>query len=478
MENQTPLRHGAYVCFSLPESALAALAAAPIPELAARLGLSPEFESTSGHPEHAIAFLRGAGAAPADLADEALRGADAIVHVASSAATRIDAFCAEAERQLATAAPYVLRGVVKPNRYTGGAMHEFAYAHQVAQQPGRAMPNAFLVPLRKTAEWWAKDWMERHTHILPRYDESGRMTHQGHALAAAAGIPCLMRRTYKHAREPAPEGEYDFLTYFECADADIATFRAVRDALRDVRRNPEWRFVREGSRVARPAGGELGRAPRFRSGLGEAPRGFLVEAAERRAVDVDVVDEQRHRHQQAAVAAREAAEGDARLAGQGIVGRDVREGGEGDARKRGEVDVLRSPPAREIDFGARRFQTRRRPAVELGAIGMELEGAEAEAAARRGHGQRRMELLVQVDLAALEAVAEVLDRLEGRGHRPGEIDVGRETLALELRLERRGVELEAHRVERRAVAGEEVEVLAAVVIVDDASGRAHDRAAG
>lgn len=72
------------------------------------------------------------------------------------------------------------------------------------------------------------------------------MASQGHALAAAAGIPSLMRRTYKSMTEPAPPGAYDFLTYFECADADVPTFHEVRAALRDVRRNPEWKFVREG----------------------------------------------------------------------------------------------------------------------------------------------------------------------------------------------------------------------------------------
>ena len=51
------------------------------------------------------------------------------------------------------------------------------------------MPNAFLVPMSKTAEWWAKDWMERHTYFLPRYDDAGRMMSEGHALAAAAGVP-------------------------------------------------------------------------------------------------------------------------------------------------------------------------------------------------------------------------------------------------------------------------------------------------
>ena len=68
--------------------------------------------------------------------------------------------------------------------------------------------------------------MERHTYFLPRY-EDGRMVNEGHALASAAGIACLMRRTYKHETEPAPAGRYDFVTYFECADADVPTFHEV-----------------------------------------------------------------------------------------------------------------------------------------------------------------------------------------------------------------------------------------------------------
>jgi hypothetical protein len=98
----------------------------------------------------------------------------------------------------------------------------------------------------KTAAWWAKDWMERHTYFLPRYDDDGRMRSEGHALAAAAGIPCLLRRTYKHLTEQAPEGAYDFVTYFECADADVKIIHQVCANLRDVVKNPEWAFVREG----------------------------------------------------------------------------------------------------------------------------------------------------------------------------------------------------------------------------------------
>jgi hypothetical protein len=111
--------------------------------------------------------------------------------------------------------------------------------------------------MKKTAAWWEKHWMERHTYFLPRY-EGGRMTHQGHALAPEAGIRCLMRRTYRS------EGDYDFLTYFECADEGVPVFHQVCASLRDVKKNPEWSFVREGPswqgrRVA--SGEELTRRP-------------------------------------------------------------------------------------------------------------------------------------------------------------------------------------------------------------------------
>src|SRR3979411_1425731 len=100
--------------------------------------------------------------------------------------------------------------------------------------------------MSEPAAGWLKDWMERHPYFLPRYDAAGRMANEGHALASAAGIPCLMRRTYWQSSEPAPAGTYDFVSYFECADDDVGTFHEVCAALRDVKRNPEWAFVQEG----------------------------------------------------------------------------------------------------------------------------------------------------------------------------------------------------------------------------------------
>lgn len=242
------LGHGAYMCLRPASDAdVRPVAAAPIAALAKQLELGDEFSPAGPPPSEAIAFLRRWSATAGDIADDAVLEAEWVVHVASRSPAPVSTFCREAERLLK---PYavvrVLAGVIRPRSYSGGAMKDWAYARAVAQQPGAIMPNAFLIPMSKTAEWWRKDWMERHTYFLPRYDERGQMVAAGHALAAEAGIPCLLRRTYHALEVPAPPGAYDFITYFECADADVPVFEKVCANLRDVKQNPEWQFVREG----------------------------------------------------------------------------------------------------------------------------------------------------------------------------------------------------------------------------------------
>jgi hypothetical protein len=201
---------------------------APVQILAAQLGFDNEFEVTGGHPANAFACLRRADATAAQIRDDQLLHADAVVHVASPTAERVEQFCTGAVRLVGAAAQVrLLRGVVRPTNFTGGAMHDFAYAVQRQQETGPDMPHAFIVPMSKTPAWWAKSWMERHTYFLPRYDEHGHMLNEGHALTAAPGIPHLMRRTYKHAAEPAPDGAYDFVNYFECSDEDVPVFHSV-----------------------------------------------------------------------------------------------------------------------------------------------------------------------------------------------------------------------------------------------------------
>jgi hypothetical protein len=242
------LGHGAYLCGRrTADGDVHAAGAGRIAALAGRLGLRNEFEPGAPASRESIAFLRRQGGAAGDVDDPDLLDAEWVVHVASARGETVTEFCDAVTGLLKSAARVrVLAGVVRPKNYTGAAMNNWAYAHQVTQQPGPAMPHAFLVPVSKTAEWWRKDWMERHTYFLPRYDDRGRMVSEGHALATEAGIAHLLRRTYRYPTEPAPAGEYDFVSYFECSDAGVPVFHQVCAALRDVARNPEWRFVREG----------------------------------------------------------------------------------------------------------------------------------------------------------------------------------------------------------------------------------------
>src|SRR5262249_19064108 len=211
------LRHGAYVCVRLADGVdPRAAAGLAIPALAEKLGLVNEFEPAAGPPAQSIAFLRRHGTRDGAIADDGVARADAVVHVAAPTAQPVSDFCAEAARLLGPLARLrVIGGGGRPKGYTAPALNNLAYPPPGVQQPGRVMPNAFLPPMSKIAAWWEKDWMERHTYFLPRYGDDGRMRSEGHALASAAGIACLLRRTYKATTEPAPEGAYDFVTYFE-----------------------------------------------------------------------------------------------------------------------------------------------------------------------------------------------------------------------------------------------------------------------
>ena len=139
-----------------------------------------------------------------------------------------------------------LAGVQRPRSYTSHAMTQFAYTPALAPQPGAACPMGVVTPQNKTTTWWAMDWMHRESFFLPRYDAQERLVAKGHALAAAAGIPYIVRRNVHAPDHYGREGHYDFVPYFEFAEEHAPIFRAVMAALRDTGQNPEWTYVREG----------------------------------------------------------------------------------------------------------------------------------------------------------------------------------------------------------------------------------------
>ena len=137
-------------------------------------------------------------------------------------------------------------GVQRPRSYTSQGMARFAYEKALAPAPGARHPYGVAMFQNKTPEWWAMDWMRRESFFLPRYGPGGEIEAEGHALAAREGVPAIVRRLYHRAEGYGRPGGYDLLTYFEFAEASAGTFRAVAAALRDVKRNPEWAYVREG----------------------------------------------------------------------------------------------------------------------------------------------------------------------------------------------------------------------------------------
>jgi hypothetical protein len=95
-------------------------------------------------------------------------------------------------------------------------------------------PVAVLIPIRKSAEWWALGREQRQALVMEGAPH-------GHLAIGQRYAARIYRRLY-HARY-LPGSEWDFLTYFEFPADTAAAFEELLAALRDVERNPEWAFV-------------------------------------------------------------------------------------------------------------------------------------------------------------------------------------------------------------------------------------------
>lgn len=87
---------------------------------------------------------------------------------------------------------------------------------------------ASLIPIRKSAAWWALAQDERRTI----FEESSR-----HIAVGLKYLPAIARRLH-HSRDLGEP--FDFLTWFEFAPEDASAFDDLLGALRAT---PEWRYV-------------------------------------------------------------------------------------------------------------------------------------------------------------------------------------------------------------------------------------------
>ena len=95
---------------------------------------------------------------------------------------------------------------------------------------------AVLIPVKKSAEWWRFTQDERRGYFQ-RTPAS-----EGHTAIGLRYADRIHRKLY-HSRHLLGVSSYDFLTYFEFKDTDAPAFRELVAELRDVARNPEWKYV-------------------------------------------------------------------------------------------------------------------------------------------------------------------------------------------------------------------------------------------
>lgn len=125
-------------------------------------------------------------------------------------------------------AEWVLSGVTSNLRYTNTAEERVLDATpSVLGRP--AATRAALIPITKSAAWWALAQDERRAVLE---EQSRHITIGSEYLAAVS-------RQLVHCRDQ-PGAVFDFLTWFEFAPADEPRFDEL---LAKLRASPEWRFV-------------------------------------------------------------------------------------------------------------------------------------------------------------------------------------------------------------------------------------------
>lgn len=126
-------------------------------------------------------------------------------------------------------ASWILRGITSNERYVIRDEKSLLVSKQ--ESLGRTGSTlAALIPIRKTAAWWALAQDERR-HIFEA---------QSHHIALGLKyLPAIARRLH-HCRDLGSEEPFDFLTWFEYAPADAAAFEELAQALRET---PEWEYV-------------------------------------------------------------------------------------------------------------------------------------------------------------------------------------------------------------------------------------------
>jgi chlorite dismutase len=204
---------------------------------------------TQGQRFETIQFFVRDGDAPdaGSCPRSGIQNARHMVQVSSKYRPRLQEIDEELRRRIGDSAEILsLDGAFRNPRYSSPEMVHYSNKGAASRRSGRLSRNAIVMPMRKTTEWWQQSSLERHSYFYPHGSHEGAAPMKGHAIAAEKGIASLFRRVYHNPDGYERQGEFDFVTYFECDDESLPVFDQVLSALRDVHQNPEWKYVEEG----------------------------------------------------------------------------------------------------------------------------------------------------------------------------------------------------------------------------------------
>ena len=128
----------------------------------------------------------------------------------------------------------LLQGVPQHLEYMSKAQRD-----KLSSRPGFPPSKdtvAVVIPIRKSAAWWALAHDERSSHFQ---QTEGK---KGHTAIGAGYVDRIHRKLY-HTRYAVETRDHDFITYFEFDRAQTDDFKRLLSALRDTEQNPEWKYV-------------------------------------------------------------------------------------------------------------------------------------------------------------------------------------------------------------------------------------------
>jgi hypothetical protein len=130
----------------------------------------------------------------------------------------------------------LFQGLPQHLQYTSKAQRDDLNKRSRAELPPSKDTVAVIIPIRKSAAWWALPHDERHAHFQEKGDKIG------HTAIGAKYVERIYRKLY-HTRYAVETTDHDFITYFEFERSHTDDFKSLLKQLRDPQQNPEWRFV-------------------------------------------------------------------------------------------------------------------------------------------------------------------------------------------------------------------------------------------